>query len=110
MKKLKFTPELCLLILAGEKTSTWRLFDDKNLQLGDELLCINKDTLESFGTAIITNLTIKTLGTLVEADWEGHERFTSEESMYQTYRSFYGDTVSPETEVKLLRFIFTPTK
>lgn len=31
-KALKFTPELSAKILSGEKTSTWRLFDDKNLQ------------------------------------------------------------------------------
>lgn len=34
-KTLKFTPELSAKILSGEKTSTWRLFDDKNLQKGD---------------------------------------------------------------------------
>ena len=107
MKTLKFTPDLCVLILAGTKTSTWRLFDDKNLQVGDELLFINSKTLESFGTAVITKLGIKTLATLTEADWEGHERFASEEIMYQTYRGFYGDKVSPETEVKLLQFSFT---
>jgi hypothetical protein len=107
MKTLKFTPDLCALILTGEKTSTWRLFDEKNLQAGDELLFINKETLEPFGTAVITKLLIKTLGTLTEADWEGHERFESEEIMYQTYRGFYGNTVSPETEVKLLQFSFT---
>ncbi len=107
MKTLKFTPELCAQILAGTKTSTWRLFDDKDLTVGDELTFINKQTLESFGTGEITQLYTKTLGTLEESDWIGHERFASEEVMYETYRKYYGDKVSPDTEVKIIHFTFT---
>jgi hypothetical protein len=57
---------------------------------------------------VITKLCTKTLGTLEAADWIGHERFPSEEIMYETYRGFYGDVVGPNTEVKLLWFTFTP--
>lgn len=110
MKTLKFTSELCTLILTGQKTSTWRLFDDKDLQLGDSLTFINKETGESFGTAVISKLVVKTLGTLEDADWTGHERFASEDAMYAAYRTYYGDKVTPDTEVKLLSFIFTPEK
>ena len=106
MKTLKFTPELCEQIIASTKTSTWRLFDDKDLTVGDELIFVNKQTLESFGTGEITQLYTKTLGTLEESDWIGHERFDSEETMYATYRQYYGDRVSPDTEVKILQFTF----
>ncbi len=107
MKTLKFTPELCLLIMAGSKTSTWRLFDDKDLQVGDSIEFINKKSLETIGTGVITQLSIKTLGTLAETDWVGHERFTSNEAMYQTYRSYYGDkVVDATTVVKLISFSF----
>ncbi len=34
MKTLKFKPHLVAQILAGTKTSTWRLFDDKNITGG----------------------------------------------------------------------------
>jgi hypothetical protein len=44
MKTLKFTTELCEQILCGVKTATWRLFDDKDLPVGDELQFINKET------------------------------------------------------------------
>jgi hypothetical protein len=107
MKNLKFAPELCLQILAGTKTSTWRLFDDKDLTVGDELTFVNKETLESFGTGEITQLSTKTLGTLEESDWIGNERFASDEEMYETYRSYYGDRVNPNTEVKIIHFTFT---
>ena len=105
MKTLKFAPQLCEQIIAGIKTSTWRLFDDKDLTMGDELIFVNKATLESFGTGKITQLYTKTLGTLEESDWAGHERFSSEQVMYDTYRSFYGNGVSQETE-KIIQFTF----
>ena len=106
MKPLKFTPELCEQILEGTKTSTWRLFDDKNLQLGDDLIFINKENLKHFGTAKITTMYTKTLGTLEDYDWKGHERFNSDEEMYATYKKYYGDRVTPETEVKIIHFDF----
>ncbi len=107
MKTLKFQHQLCEQILRGEKTSTWRLFDDKDLQVGDELEFVNKQTSEKFGTAMITAVVTKTLGSLTEADWEGHERFASDEEMYATYNSYYEPDVTPQTEVKILKFDFT---
>ena len=109
MKTLKFRPNLCGQILSGTKTATWRLMDDKNLQAGDEIEFVNWETKETFGTGSITTLKTKTLGTLEEADWEGHERFDSKEEMYATYRTYYGDGVGPNTEVKIINFTFTAT-
>lgn len=74
MKTLKFKPHLVEQILDGSKTSTWRLFDDKDLQIGDKLEFINKDTLEIFGTAKIKNVIIRTLGTLEDSDWGGSRK------------------------------------
>ncbi len=62
MKTLKFKPHLVDQIIAGTKTSTWRVFDDKDLQIGDNLVFLNKETLIDFGTATITNIRIKTWG------------------------------------------------
>lgn len=107
MKTLKFTPELCDQIVGKLKTSTWRLFYDKALAVGDALTFVNKATLHSFGTGEITHLYSKTLGSLEESDWIGHERFASDQIMYDTYRRYYGDTVRPETEVKIIHFTFT---
>lgn len=108
MKTLKFTPELVEKILRGEKSSTFRLFDEKDLSAGDELELINKGTMEPFGTATIDSLFLRTLGTLTDKDWEGHEKFASEEEMYATYRGYYGDKVDPDTEVKIIKFTFRP--
>lgn len=105
-KTLKFTPELVLKIISGEKTSTWGLFDDKDLKVGDMLLFINKQTGQVFGKATITSLRLKTLRTITDEDWVGHERFASEKEMYKTYRQYYGDKVNEQSEVKILTFEF----
>ncbi len=110
MKTLKFKPHLVDQILAGTKTSTWRLFDDKNIQGGDLLNFFNKETGELFGIATVTRVIVKTLATLEESDWEGHERYTSDEAMYAEYRSYYGDMVGPDTEVKIIHFAFNPVQ
>ena len=108
MKTLKFYTPLAEKILSRQKTSTWRLFDDKDLAAGDHIQFVNKDTLEPFGSGVIETLHTKTLGTLEDADWEGHERFASEEEMYATYRRYYGDQVNENSEVKIINFSFTP--
>lgn len=108
MKTLKFAPELCEKILSGEKTATWRLFDDKDLQVGDVVEFVSKQTSLVIGSAVIHSLRAKTLGTLEESDWEGHERYSTETEMYKTFKGFYGDEVGPDTEVKIIDFTFTP--
>ena len=106
MKSLKFKNELVTLILSGKKTSTWRLFDDKDLQVGDELVMLNKDTGEQFGTATIISTYEKRLCDLTDADFEGHEKFESEEKMYEAYRSYYGNKVNRDSILKIVNFRF----
>lgn len=109
MKTLKFTPELCQKITSGEKTSTWRLFDDKDLKVGDQIKFVNKQTGAEIGVSIITKVKVTTLGTLTDEDWVGHERYTSEVEMYETYKRYYGDKVGCDTEVKIIDFTFQST-
>lgn len=106
MKTLKFTENLIPLILSGEKTFTWRIFDDKDLSLGDELSFINKATGGEFAKARIVSIYEKTLGQIDETDFDnGHERFESPEEMLASYRSYYGDTtITINTMLKLIGF------
>ena len=94
-------------MLSGKKDSTWRLFDDKDLQVGDEVDLINWNTKEKFASALLTDVREKELGQLEPADFEGHEKFESEEAMYESYRTYYGDGVTPHTVVKIIRFKLT---
>ncbi|HLP86774.1 MAG TPA: ASCH domain-containing protein [Candidatus Paceibacterota bacterium] len=103
-KVVKFRDKLAKLILAGEKNLTWRLFDDKDLKKGDIVDLVNWNTGEKFGEAKLTDVYEKKMGEVEESDFDGHEKFTSDEEMYQTYRTYYGDKVGPETIVKIIRF------
>lgn len=104
MKTLKFRPELAGMILRGEKTATFRLFDDKDIRTGDELTFVNWETKEPFAAAVVRETYERTLGTLTEDDFAGHEKYANQDSMYATLRTFYGDAVGPDTVVKVIRF------
>ena len=103
-KSLKFAQELVPLVLNGEKNSTWRLWDDKDITVGDRVDLLNKADLNHFATATITRVVEKPLGDLTEEDKKGHETFKSDEEMYQTYRRYYNRTVDKTTPVKLIWF------
>src|ERR1700722_8296304 len=96
-KIIKFRDNLAKLVLAGEKDSTWRLFDDKDLSKSDEVELMNWDTKEVFAKATLTEVREKKMGELKDADFDGHEKFANEEEMYKTYRTYYGDKVGPDT-------------
>ena len=82
MKTLKFAPDLVPLILNGSKTSTWKLFDDKDLTEGDELSLVNKESGEEFAKVKVTSIKQTTLGELTDQAREGHEPFESDEQAY----------------------------
>jgi len=104
LKTLKFRRHLVQEILAGRKTSTWRLFDDKDLQMGDQISLLDWETKETFATASISSLREKKLGEIAEADYDGHEKFASPTEMMTHYREYYGDRVTAETPVKIIGF------
>ena len=104
MKTLKFKPNLVELILSGKKTVTWRLFDDKDLTVGDELEFVNKGTMKKFANAVIVSIRKKRLGDIEGRDFEGHETYESREDMFQEMIKNYGDKVNGDTTVKIVEF------
>jgi len=104
MKTIKFRESLSKLILNGEKNVTWRLFDDKNLSKGDTVSLLIWETKEEFAKAKLIEVKEKKLGELTEEDWKGHERFSSNKEMYDTYSLYYKQKVNENTLVKIIRF------
>lgn len=104
MKTLKFRSRWVDQILSGQKTATWRLFDDKNLAIGDELEFVNRETMEKFADAEIIGLYEKPLRTIEGRDFEGHETYESRDDMIREMIQFYGDKVTGDTMVKIVRF------
>lgn len=114
MKSLKLDHELANLVRSGHKTSTWRLFDDKDLSVDDRVVLIdkvdqhNRNSWVAFGEALLTRVVEKHLGEIGKEDYDGHEQYESPEDMLQHMQEYYGDSVSFKTPVKVLYFQFLP--
>ena len=104
MKTLKFRKTLSELIACGEKDTTWRLFDDKDLQVGDKVSFLVWETGEVFAPAELLSVRETTFGGLTKEDWEGHEKFQSDKEMYDTYSVYYKREVCEDSPVKVIRF------
>ncbi len=104
MKTLKFAPELIPLIMSGEKTTTWRLWDDKSLQVGDQISFLNSLTKDEFATAELSSVKETKFADLLEEDWAGHEKFANDEEMYHSYSKMYSKKVDSQTPLKIIHF------
>lgn len=104
MKTLKFRKQLSELILKKEKTTTWRIFDDKDIKPGDIIQFLVWETKEVFANAKIINVVEKRFKELNEQDIDGHEKFASKEEMYATYSKYYNKEVDENTIVKIIKF------
>ncbi len=65
MKRLKFSEPLPEKILSGQKNTTWRINDDKNIMVNDILSLCHKDGTE-FAKAKVINVRETTLGDLTD--------------------------------------------
>ena len=104
MKTLKFEESLVSKVLSGEKYTTWRLFDDKDIRTGDKIDFVNATTKEVFTRAHVTKVVEKPMAELKDEDFEGHEKYDNSEQMYKTYTDYYHRPVGPETLVKIIWF------
>lgn len=107
MKTLKFKGFKAKWILEGVKTSTMRLFDDKDLQEGDRLELLNSDSGEIFSRATITEVISKKLDDVDDVDLDGHEKWDNKDEMLQSLKKYYGDKVNWDTMVKVVKFKLT---
>lgn len=105
MKVIKFADNLIPLILSGEKKSTWRLFDDKDLQVGDDFSFVNKQTGKEFAQAVATEVSLKCVCEINGTDFaDGHESYENLDELLKTFQKYYGDCVNENTEVKIVKF------
>jgi hypothetical protein len=114
MKTLKLDHQLAEHVVTGEKTSTWRLFDDKDLSVNDTVRLIDKvdperpETWRVIGTGLINQVIQKRLGDIGPEDMDGHTKYTSKGVILTTYRKYYGEKVNETTTVKIVHFVFQP--
>jgi len=116
MKALKVNHELATHILSGEVSASVRLFDDKDLSVGDTVHIIDKrdpkdrNTWAPIGTALIHEVTQKAIGDFTPLELQAYKSGVTRESFLQDMRDYYGSTVGPDVVAKMIRFTFTPTK
>ena len=114
MKKLKLDHEIAGQVLKGNQWYTWRLFDDKDLSVNDDVELIDKvepdnpETWRPIGVASINRIIEKRLGDITAADDVGQEQFASPDDMLRTFQGYYGPTVTLSTPVKIVQFDFKP--
>jgi ribonuclease HI len=112
MKTLKLDHELATLVVSGSKRTTFRLFDDKQLSVGDEVQFIDKvdpddsGTWKVIGSGIIETVIEKRINTLTPDDYNGHETYKSLDDLVTTFQKYYGPLVTLETPVKIIQFSF----
>ncbi len=112
MKTLKLDHQLATDVLSGRKSSTWRMFDDKDLSVNDEVRLLDKvdperpETWRAIGTARINTVVQKRLGDVAREDYEGHNPHDSQQAMLDEFRTYYGSNVDLDTPIKIIRFTF----
>ncbi len=112
MKTLKFNHDLAQLILKGQKTSTWRVYDDKDLSVNDSVKILDKvyddrpETWQVIGIAHVDSVIQKRLGSVSAEDYEGNGTVLSQQELLALYRKHYGPQVDLDTPVKIIRFTF----
>lgn len=94
MKKIKFSKELIPLIMNGEKTTTWRINDDKNLMARDILTLTNTDNVE-FARGRIIEVKEKMF-----MDMNDKER----EELRELNENHYNIEINDLTKLKKIRF------
>lgn len=102
MKTMKFRSFKADMILAGAKTSSLRLFDDKSFAAGDEFELVRWETGEVFAHAVITHIIEKPISEIQEEDLLGHEPFP-ENDMLGSLKQYYPEA-TPNTMGKIVQF------
>ena len=116
MKTLKLDHASAELVVSGRITSTWRLYDDKDLLIDDDVELIDKvdsedrATWRPIGTARINEVIQKRIGDIAEFDDQGDEYVWPQAEMLKACQKYYGPQVSLKTPIKIIHFDFTPTK
>jgi ribonuclease HI len=113
MKKLKLDHAVAQRVAGGQQTASWRLYDDKDLTVNDEVALVDKldpakpASWRVIGRARIDHIIEKRVGDISENDYlqSGQEPVAPEERL-RLFREYYGPQVSWDTPVKMVHFDF----
>lgn len=115
MKTLKLDHKLAELVRQGKKTSTWRLFDDKDLSVGDEVELLDKVNPRDRSTWVpaavghITTVIEKRMKDLSAIELAEHGYQSLDEAV-ESFQQHYGNDVSAATPLKIIHFEVKPVQ
>ncbi len=116
MKSLKLNHFFAQQVIAGHTLSTWRINDDKDLHVNEDVQLIDKvDPLDPvtwvpIGIARITTILEKQLGKVTQNDVGTDTQLKPLNELLIEFRGYYGQQIGPETPVKIITFTFTPAQ
>ncbi len=114
MKQLKFEHRFAEEIVAGKKTATFRVNDDKDIVVGDIVQVIDKvdrDHPTSWvvnGELKITAVVRTPLSQLTSEHMLKAKSFNNIDDLVQTFKRFYGEHINKDTQIVILSFVFEP--
>ncbi|HOR23307.1 ribonuclease HI family protein [Candidatus Saccharibacteria bacterium] len=107
MKTLKFSSDQVENIVNKKYSCTWRLFDDKDLDVDDHLEFIDSGTKKTFGYATITKITIKKIRDIDDYDKLNHKSYPSQKAMLADFKRYYGKNVTLGSVVKVIEYDYS---
>lgn len=116
MKLLKVSHKIANLISTGRKNTTWRINDEKNISVDDDIGIVDKvnpkypDSWQVIGTGKVAEVLQKRLADIKKGDLGAGEDFSSQPEMLRTFRKYYGRDVNELTPVKIITFSFEGQK
>lgn len=95
------------MVMSGQKTLTWRFFDDQGLSVGDDVELREYGAHEPFAAGKITAVTEELLGELAAMGGSARHAFPDGDEKRLSLRSDSGQPIGPSTLVKIVRFKVT---
>jgi hypothetical protein len=112
IRNITFSGALPNLILKGEKNTTWRIDEPvpikrtsntQGIKVGDKLSL--RDNLQfEFAKAVVNRVTHTTMGSLKREDFDGHEKYSSRDEMYNQFGNYYHIKVNDDTKIVVIKF------
>jgi len=104
MKTLKFDESQIDKIINSEIISTWRLADEKNIQVNDHIQFISSENGRKFADIIVDEVTTKRIEDINAEDMVGHEQYDSVSDILDSFQKYYGQLINHESLVKIIKF------
>jgi ribonuclease HI len=114
MKALKLEHRYAQLVLSGQVQSTFRLYDDKDLTVNDEIQLIDQvdrdkpATWQPIGVGIIDQILEKKIADITNEEIVQMIHTQSRQELLNAIHRFYGGQIDETVPVKLIRFKFVP--